>query len=602
MTHDIVPTHLVVKAMRDNGYKNASYALAELMDNSIQADATRVELLCGQREYKGDYRVTMRIHQIAVLDNGKGMDADTLRIALQFGNGRYLEAENHTGIGRFGMGLPSSSISQCTKVDVWSWQNGVDSALHTYLDLKKIESGELAEVPEPLPLAIPEIWRRVGSLFEKSGTLVMWSDLDRIMFKTANAIIDNSEFLIGRLYRSFLNSGKLQIRMVAFNMDIPNQLEEKYALPNDPGYLMERTSCPTPWDKTSMFSPWGGQYFEVIHVIRFRDQDHEVKVRFSLAKEQARPGRNPGALPHGKHAAKNVGLSIVRADRELDLDRGWSSPSDARDRWWGVEIDFPPGLDDLFGVTNNKQSARNFSEMAKLDVEMLLDGKSMEEVRAELEEDDDPRGPLLDIVNRIQTSINTMRRVLRAQKASGDDDDDGKRHNPNSTEAIATEATNERKEEGHAGKTDEQESQSPQERERDIQQVLVDQGVAEQKAEMLAATTVSSGLKYLFSKSDIETPAFFSVTLKGGAIIITLNTNHPAYSRLVEILQEDVEGEDEETLKERLAKARDGLELLLMAWARYEDEQPDGRLREAAKKARWEWGQIAQRFLESEDA
>ncbi len=30
--HDIVPVHLVVQAMRDNGYKNAAYALAELID------------------------------------------------------------------------------------------------------------------------------------------------------------------------------------------------------------------------------------------------------------------------------------------------------------------------------------------------------------------------------------------------------------------------------------------------------------------------------------------------------------------------------------------------------------------------------------------
>lgn len=43
--HDIVPAHLVVKAMRDSGYKNAAYAIAELMDNSIQAGATKVELL-----------------------------------------------------------------------------------------------------------------------------------------------------------------------------------------------------------------------------------------------------------------------------------------------------------------------------------------------------------------------------------------------------------------------------------------------------------------------------------------------------------------------------------------------------------------------------
>lgn len=47
--HDIVPAHLAVQAMRDNGYKNAAYAIAELMDNAIQAGASQVELLCGQR-------------------------------------------------------------------------------------------------------------------------------------------------------------------------------------------------------------------------------------------------------------------------------------------------------------------------------------------------------------------------------------------------------------------------------------------------------------------------------------------------------------------------------------------------------------------------
>jgi hypothetical protein len=54
--HDIVPTHLAVQAMRDNGYKNAAYALAELMDNAIQAGASQVELLCGERKEQGEVR------------------------------------------------------------------------------------------------------------------------------------------------------------------------------------------------------------------------------------------------------------------------------------------------------------------------------------------------------------------------------------------------------------------------------------------------------------------------------------------------------------------------------------------------------------------
>jgi sensor histidine kinase regulating citrate/malate metabolism len=134
---DIVPTHLVVKAMRDSGYKNAAYAIAELMDNSIQAGATNVELLCGERVERLTQRTRSRIKEIAVLDNGCGMDAETLQMALQFGNGTRLG--DFSGIGRFGMGLPNSSILQARRVDVWSWQDGPNKAIHTYLDIDEIE-------------------------------------------------------------------------------------------------------------------------------------------------------------------------------------------------------------------------------------------------------------------------------------------------------------------------------------------------------------------------------------------------------------------------------------------------------------------------------
>ena len=56
--HDIVPAHLAVQAMRDNGYKNAAYAIVKLIDNAIQAGASEVELLCG------DYKAVLDTCQI----------------------------------------------------------------------------------------------------------------------------------------------------------------------------------------------------------------------------------------------------------------------------------------------------------------------------------------------------------------------------------------------------------------------------------------------------------------------------------------------------------------------------------------------------------
>jgi hypothetical protein len=599
--HDIVPVHLVVQAMRDNGYKNAAHALAELIDNSIQAGATEVEVLCAEKEIQLEQRRRSRIHQIAVLDNGTGMDSTVLRMALQFGNGTYLAEDKHTGMGRFGMGLPCSSISQCKRVDVWTWQSGVENAIYTYLDLNQIKKQQLTQVPEPEKRNIPEIWEKVITGFGRTGTLVLWSDIDRCVWKTGKTIIENSEFVIGRMYRKFLDTKKVVIRMATFDLDEPTKtMVEKFARPNDPGYLMAETVCPEPFDKKPMFQPWETEdSYEVTITIEFRGQKHEVKIRFSYAKKEARPGKNPGNLPHGKHAAKNVGVSVVRASRELELDESWTNKRSS-DRWWGVEIEFPPALDDLFGVTNNKQSARNFSDMASLDIDSFLkDGKTISQLKEELNQDEDPRGPLIEIALKIDKTIKSIRNLIEAQMS--DSESRQKRHQGSSAEKVATNVTDERKKEGHQGQSDKDESLPSEERKEIIETTLIDTGVLESKAEDLAAKTVSDGLKYTFAKADMDTPAFFSVKTGGGAIIITLNTNHPAYKKLVEVLEKEVEDVDTETLRSRLTNSLEGLKLLLMAWARYEDEQPDGQRPRSVQEARFDWGRVARQFLEGEE-
>ena len=606
-SYDIVPTYLAVHAMRDNGYKNAAYALAELMDNSIQAGATQVELLCAEKKELVSSRQRSRIYQVAVLDNGCGMNTNVLRMALQFGNGTHLNETNECqGIGRFGMGLPSSSISQCERVEVWSWQQGLESALYSYLDLREIRQMRMTEVPEPRPKPVPSCWQRVGQSFGNTGTLVVWSNIDRCIWKTSSSIIDNSELLIGRMYRKFLDSGNVEIRMLAFDVDNLNPIcDERKALPNDPSYLIAKTSCPKPFDKTPMFQPWETEdKYEATFTIDFQGKTHEIKTRYSYAKEEARltskPGINPGEQPHGKHAAKNIGISLMRAGRELELDQELVIKYDPTERWWGVEIEFSPSLDDLFGVTNNKQTARNFTEIAKLDIESLLqNGKTINQLKEELKEDEDPKGPLLDIIQKVDAQLRVIRRILKAQTKGARNAE--KRHQEHISEKVATVVTQERKQEGYKGGSDEDESLPREERQEVIEKTLVEQGVAETTAKDLAATTVDDGLKYTFAEADLETAAFFSVKPRGGAIIVTLNTSHPAYKNLVEVLEEEVEIVDVQTLRDRLTNSLEGLKLLLMAWARYEDEQPDGRRKQVAQDVRVDWGRIARQFLEREE-
>ena len=592
--HDIVPAHLAVLAMRDNGYRNAAYAVAELIDNAIQAGAQTVEVIVSEKEQFLGQRTRRHAEQLAVLDNGCGMDAEVLRMALQFGNGTRLQ--DRSGIGRFGMGLPSASISQCTRVDVWSWTDGASKALHCYIDVDEIRRGEQVEVPEPTTRPIPERWRSVGSTFGDSGTLVVWSNLDRCVWKTATAIFGNSERIVGRMYRHFLDHGKAQIRFASFLEAAPDAVTEKWAVLNDPSYLLVPSSCPAPYDQEPMFLPYGECPEQTIE-IGWNGQVHPVHIRFAYAKKEARAGYNPGAKAYGKHAAKNVGVSVVRAGRELELSQAWVIQYDPTERWWGVEIEFPPALDELFGVSNNKQFARNLSEVAEIDIEQLLaqEGKSIVEFKHDLLEDGDPMAPLLEIAQAVERYLNDIRRLLKAQRVNTGHASSNQPL-PDSAEQAATDKTRDRQQNGFFGDSDSGESEPEDERLRDLEEVAEGLGLPSD----WAASTLSSGLKFRFAYEGMEGPAFFSVRSTAGVIVVTLNTEHPAYRHLIELMEQAPEDADADELRRRLDNSLLGLKLLLTAWARYEDEQPVGFRKDAAQDARIDWGKLARQFLAQE--
>ena len=591
---DLIPTQLAMVAMRDNGYKNAAYALAELIDNAIQAGGTSVEVLCSESEERLAQRVRRRIDQIGVLDNGSGMDATTLRGALQFGNGTRLN--DRSGMGRFGMGLPNASISQCRRVDVWTWQAGIDSAIRTHIDLDEVDQGSANEVPEPQPGAVPSMWLDAASAPPgQSGTLVVWSDLDRCMWMTARTIIEHSELLIGRMYRRFIYAARAAIRMAAFLKREPSHAYiDKFAEANDPIYRMTPSSTPAPFTNDAMFEPYGddGEYR---HAFSANGQTHEAIARFTVASERARErsesGDVAGGQAHGKHAARNVGVSVVRADREIELSLALVNPSEPRDRWWGIEIEFPPELDEIFGVTNNKQSARTLSDMLDSSLEALLEpGQSSQELYDELQEANDPRYDLIRFTEEIRKNLALMRRQIYAQMRG---QTRRKRHGGSTAEVRGTNATRARQNEGHRGASDADEHRPRKERLHDLEEGLQDAGVPPQQAREEAETAIETGLKYRFAESDLDSPAFFSVTPRGGVIIITLNTRHPVHEHLIEVLDPDDAGNAEG----RLENAREGLKLLLEAWARYEDEQPEGARRDEAMDARSDWGRVARRFF-----
>jgi len=378
------------------------------------------------------------------------------------------------------------------------------------------------------------------------------------------------------------------------------QKSEKYAKPNDPLYLMSGTSTPAPYDEEPMFEPWpSAENNEIDIPIKYAGKLHHVTVRMAMAKLDARSEGTAGNRSYGNHAAKNIGVSILRAGRELELDPSWADWGDRRERWWGLEVEFPPGLDELFGVTNNKQYASHFAEMAKFDVEEYLkeQGKTIHQLKDDMEIDDDPKLPLIELTDAIRRNIKQMQDLVRAQLRNTRLDKK-RRQFGHGAELEATEKTRLRQEEGHKGESDDGEARPKEDRVAEITKALEDNGMEPGTAKRYAGTAIDQSLKYIFVEANLDTPAFFSVQPKGGAIMLTLNTSHAAYDRLVDVLEKESSNDaDDDTLQERLNNALDGLKLLLMAWARYEDEQQSPQARERAKDARLDWGRMARRFL-----
>ena len=436
----IIPPALAIKSMRDSGYKNTAYALAELIDNSIQANAKIVEVFCREERTHGEYR---RLSEIAVYDNGEGMTRDTLCKALQFGNGTRLDVLN--GMGRFGMGLPNASISQCSHIDIWTWQNGADNAIYTYLDIDEVVEGSMTRIPQPVSKQVPKKWFSNMREVDTAGTLIVWSklDIERLSWKKAGATFRHTERLVGRMYRKFINQKDVEIHLITLT---ENGIEnDRTVRVNDPLYLMKPSTTPAPFDRTPMFQEWGDK--PTLFDITYKGQKHTVTIRMSWARSEtiSADGKDRAATRYGKHAAQNIGVSVLRAGRELFLDNSWAIV-DHRERWWGCEIDFPPSLDEVFGVTNNNQAAENFSRMSKFNErtwqEEAENGETFMEVKRRLSDEGDSRFPLIDIVLYIQKQLSQMRKHIKDQvkgRRIGN-----QRHDDASIEDRATEKWKER--------------------------------------------------------------------------------------------------------------------------------------------------------------
>jgi hypothetical protein len=591
MNNKIFSAKFAIEAMKNSGYKDAAHSIAELIDNSIQAGERNdkeieVEVICIEQEQFIQDRSSSRIDKIAVYDNASGMTPEILGIALTFGQGTRRGATK--GMGKFGIGLPNASIAQGNRVDVWSWQKKGEY-YHTYLDLDEIVESDYDEIPNvKLQENIPREWeKKITSKIGESGTLVVWSRLERLKWRRHKAFFSNTEFIVGRMYRYFIDKKKCCIRMSAYadEKKVYNKLLEQ----NDPLYLMSSSSTPEPYKNKQGFEPFGDDG-EFPIKINWEGEIHTVKLRISIARadfrrELAEQRKNAGDTPFGKHCAKNQGISVVRADREIELSHAFDIHYDPVERWWGIEIAFDPALDEVFGVTNNKQAATAFRQLSFSDV-ALEEDKLEGEVRTFLKSENDIRLPIIEISNEISSKLATIRRMIKMQtdgvkaknKAAAGGDEAGK---------AATSVTERDGKKGLSDKIDEKLTR--EEKENEISEAIKSDGIEiDEAGEKTIIESWLNDSKYIFTSAEIRSSrVIFDISQPAGKIKITLNSKHPAYEHFIKKIEE----ED--------AHSFNTLKLLFAAWARMEDIDSQSEERKnMLEDIRVQWGQIGKDMID----
>jgi hypothetical protein len=156
----------MIQTFRAIGY-NLETAVADVIDNSISAYA---KIIWVNSEWKGGDSV------ITILDDGCGMNNEELVLAMKPGAKNPMDERAEKDLGRFGLGLKTASFSQCQKLIVVSKKAGY-APIYWIWDLNYVNQTNRWElIRHPIP---DEFLHALDKL--ESGTLVIWTDLDRII-------------------------------------------------------------------------------------------------------------------------------------------------------------------------------------------------------------------------------------------------------------------------------------------------------------------------------------------------------------------------------------------------------------------------------------
>ena len=158
-----------IEGLRDTGY-NFETAVADLVDNSVAAGATKVSVQVAQ-----DFRGSVTL---SIADDGCGMDMDGLIHAMRYGSPKRPDPAS---LGKYGLGLKTASTAFCRRLSLISRPSGNSPALMAIWDLDHVVEKQqwlLQVSDEPDEEALEHLEEVAGG---SSGTVVLWNRVDRLL-------------------------------------------------------------------------------------------------------------------------------------------------------------------------------------------------------------------------------------------------------------------------------------------------------------------------------------------------------------------------------------------------------------------------------------
>lgn len=320
------PRVALIESIRSIGY-NFNSALADIVDNSISANATSIQI-----------NLIQSIPAIAIIDDGVGMDEGELDIAMDLGSKNPNDARTPQDLGRFGLGLKSASFSQCRKLTVTSLKNGETNSM-TW-DLKEVQrQGDwvICINNQDQIKQLPYI-----DDLEKSrhGTIVQWEDFDRIknsnndLSSTLNSLLHDAYEYLALVFHKFIEAGKIKISING------NELEKR-----DP-FLSYRT------DTQKLKS-------EAIPIHNSKNEKCIVEVKPYILPFAKNITPEDYRIMGGKESMKNEqGFYIYRNNRLIEWGT-WLHMVVTNELYKNarIEVNIPNTLDDIWEVDIKKASA-----------------------------------------------------------------------------------------------------------------------------------------------------------------------------------------------------------------------------------------------------